>query len=49
MKKIQIYKRRLDGEIIASTKPETHKYIGEIKEGETFKEIIKDGKYICGR
>lgn len=46
MKKIQIYERRLDGEIIASTKPETHKYIGEVKEGETFKVLFRDDEPI---
>ena len=42
MKKIQIYERGFDGEIIASTKPEAHKYLGEVKEGETFKVLFRD-------
>ena len=42
MKKIQIYERRLDGEIIASTKTEVHKYLGVIKEDETFKVLYRD-------
>ena len=46
MKKIQIYKRRLDGEIIASTKPEAHKYLGVVKEGETFKVLYRDDEPI---
>lgn len=42
MKKIQIYERGLDGEIFASTKTETHKYLGEVEEGETFKVLYRD-------
>ena len=41
MNKIKIYER-CDGEIIASTKPEAHNYIGEVKEGETFKVLLRD-------
>lgn len=42
MKKIKIYERRLDGEILASTKPESHRYLGEVEEGSTFKVLYRD-------
>lgn len=42
MKKIQIYERRPDGEIVASTKPKCSQYLGEVEEGSTFKVLYRD-------